>query len=344
MVWLSLSARVLINVEALNMVESVGNYTRHRRAPMVVYDEKSKTFTVKFVPAISGEAIAHAYQVHLVEFAKKLGLPVCDRCEKGEFVKRSVEEHKPKGLTSSGSKGSLNPQDYAHEFEKAVIRECVVEDIAGFLHTGTVPVKRTSCVQFGYIIPALENITAVALEPEFHVRYTLTAARREQMIYYVEVGSAIYVISAAIDLSRIGFTSMIKRELVVSREEKLRRVEAALNALYVTVGQGAFGAKLSRFLPDYQVLSMVVAVSRDIPFNVKSGHRRTYIKDTARSAEIFARMTGSEVKLVAYASNFDREKNKVEVPDNITTANTVDEVFEIVKETILKGYADLLTR
>ena len=40
MSWVSLSARVLVNVEALNMIEAVGNYTRHRRAPMVIFSKK----------------------------------------------------------------------------------------------------------------------------------------------------------------------------------------------------------------------------------------------------------------------------------------------------------------
>jgi len=32
----SLTLRVLVNNEALNMAESVGNVTRHRRAPIVI--------------------------------------------------------------------------------------------------------------------------------------------------------------------------------------------------------------------------------------------------------------------------------------------------------------------
>ena len=343
MVWLSLSARVLVNVEALNMVESIGNYTRHRRAPMVIYDEKSG-YTIKFVPAISGESLAHAYQMHLVKLAEKLGLPVCERCANGEFVKRGVEAHRPKDFKQA-------PRDIesAHKFEKAVIKECVVEDIGGFLHPfGDVPVKRTSCIYFGYMIPALDT-KASALEPEFHVRHSPAVRREEraQMIYYVEVGSAVYVISSALDVSRIGLTSMIKREPVIDEKEKLRRVEAAITALYLTVGQGLFGAKLTRFLPDYEVLSMVIAVSRDLPFNVKSGHKKTYIQDTARSAEAFSRMTGSDVRVITYISSIEEEELKragLKVPENVIRASTVDEAFELTKKIVLEEYRDFLMK
>jgi CRISPR-associated protein Csa2 len=37
--FVSIAARFLANIEALNAVESVGNVTKHRRAPVVVFDE-----------------------------------------------------------------------------------------------------------------------------------------------------------------------------------------------------------------------------------------------------------------------------------------------------------------
>ena len=53
--FVSVRGRVLINVEALNMTESVGNYVKHRRVPVI----SPKTYATYFVPAISGESIAH---------------------------------------------------------------------------------------------------------------------------------------------------------------------------------------------------------------------------------------------------------------------------------------------
>ncbi|MEZ0394293.1 MAG: type I-A CRISPR-associated protein Cas7/Csa2, partial [Desulfurococcaceae archaeon] len=48
---LSVSARILLNAEALNMAESVGNYSRHRKAPVVIPAEDG--YTVIYVPAVS---------------------------------------------------------------------------------------------------------------------------------------------------------------------------------------------------------------------------------------------------------------------------------------------------
>ncbi|RFA93083.1 hypothetical protein [Pyrobaculum aerophilum] len=52
--YLSFSLRVLIDAEALNMVESVENYTRHRREPLVM---KKGRYIIRHDPAISGEAL-----------------------------------------------------------------------------------------------------------------------------------------------------------------------------------------------------------------------------------------------------------------------------------------------
>ena len=57
--FISIRGRVLINVEALNMTESVGNYVKHRRVPVIL---SSGGYVAFFVPAISGESIAHGFQ------------------------------------------------------------------------------------------------------------------------------------------------------------------------------------------------------------------------------------------------------------------------------------------
>ncbi|MDI9611029.1 MAG: hypothetical protein QFX36_06850 [Archaeoglobales archaeon] len=82
--FVSIRGSVLLNVEALNMTESVGNYVKHRRVPVIL---PSNGYTTLFVPAISGESIAHGFQALLAEVAKKNNLPVCKLCEKGIFLK-----------------------------------------------------------------------------------------------------------------------------------------------------------------------------------------------------------------------------------------------------------------
>lgn len=85
--FVSIRGRVLVNVEALNMTESVGNYVKHRRVPVIA----PETYTTYFVPAVSGESTAHGFQEVLAEEAKKNDLPVCKLCERGIFLKSTNE-------------------------------------------------------------------------------------------------------------------------------------------------------------------------------------------------------------------------------------------------------------
>jgi len=85
MVYVSLGARVLVNVEALNMVESIGNVTRHRRATIV--HKRGDEYVIRVVPAVSGESLAHAYQSWVTDLANREGLPLCDHCARCEFLK-----------------------------------------------------------------------------------------------------------------------------------------------------------------------------------------------------------------------------------------------------------------
>jgi CRISPR-associated protein Csa2 len=68
-VYVSVSARILMNVEAVNMAETVGNISRHRKAPVVVAS-KQGGISVVYVPAVSGESLAHHYQRLLASIAQ----------------------------------------------------------------------------------------------------------------------------------------------------------------------------------------------------------------------------------------------------------------------------------
>ena len=237
-VWLSLSWRAKVNVEALNMAESVGYYVKHRRAPIAVYDKARGQFVLKYVPAVSGECVGHGYQVWLASEAEKEGLNVCDLCRKSEFVKHGARVT----LTDEGivkDPSEINSPEKAHWLEKTLIAKCVVEDIGGFLVPTKVPVKRTSRFFVGYMIPAISDIQAATLEPQFHVRHAPSLVGREeempesgQAMYYVETGTAIYTGSFALDLSGIGVTSMVKVEEAVSCEERIKRGLCAVRAIY----------------------------------------------------------------------------------------------------------------
>ena len=86
MTYVSFVARILANAESLNMVESVGNVARHRRAPVVI-PMKDGQYVLIYAPAISGESLGNSYQRWLVQFAKQYGLPLCSCCEDEFFIK-----------------------------------------------------------------------------------------------------------------------------------------------------------------------------------------------------------------------------------------------------------------
>ena len=277
--FVSIRGRVLINVEALNMTESVGNYVKHRRVPVI----SPKTYATYFVPAISGESIAHGFQEVLAEEAKKNGLPVCKLCENGIFLKSTNE------AVFKESFGNDPPKD-EFEFEKSVISNCAVEDIGGFLYAPRAGgnVKRTSNFYTGYMIPVREAIENTVIEPQLHSRYALGTPfvqEQGQMIYYVELSSAVYTFSFDLDDRYIGKTTFVYGKAgskVV--DNRAKRVEIALDAVQRFLLEFMFGAKKTRFLPVAEWESLIIAVSDDV-WTVPSPFSANYIERAKKKLE-----------------------------------------------------------
>ncbi|MEM1554721.1 MAG: type I-A CRISPR-associated protein Cas7/Csa2 [Thermoproteota archaeon] len=332
-VWMSLAWRSLINIEALNMAESIGNYVKHRRAPVAYFDEESGNYVIKYVPVISGESLAHAYQTWLAEEAIKRGLKVCKYCEKGELTKHGARII----LKEEGIGEDVKEIDKAKEVEVNIIENCVVEDIGGFLMPTTFPVKRTSRVYVGYMIPAADSIKVAVMDPQFHVRHAPSLIGRSeefpekgQAIYYVETGTAVYTASFVLDLSGIGYTSMFEIRNVISEDERLKRTEAALFSVYYLL-VGMFGAKQTRFMPNYKLLSAVASVSFGTPFNVDPGHDKNYVEKTVARASAFREITGSKVSIFAYAAE------ELNIPSNgVNRAETPEDLVKSIVSTVLE--------
>jgi len=277
-VFLSFRGRVLINAEALNMTESVGNYVKHRRIPVLV----PEVYTTVFVPSISGEAVAHGYQQVLAQVAKSRDIPVCNLCEKGIFLKSA-------NLDIFKLAFNANPPKDEFEFEKMVIEKCIVEDVGGFLYAPRAggQVKRTSNFYTGYMIPTVETLKGAIIEPQLHTRYALGTPFVEkqgeqagQMIYYVELASALYTFSFDIDTKYVGRTTFkIDRagHLAVNGEDLIIRKEAIFEAFLRFITEMMFGAKRTRFLPVIDWESAVIAVSDDV-WTVSSPTTKQYIE------------------------------------------------------------------
>jgi len=307
--FVSVRGRVLINVEALNMTESVGNYVKHRRVPVIM----PETYATYFVPSVSGESIAHGYQQVLAEEAARKGLPVCKLCSKGYFLKSTNDAVFKESF-------GVNPPEGEGEFERAVIKGCVVEDVGGFLYAparGGKNVKRTSNFFVGYMIPTRESLESAVIEPQLHTRYALGTPFVEegaraggQMIYYIELSSAAYTFSFDLDTKYLGkatFSMENVGQTVVDGDERKKRIGAALDALSKFMIEMMFGAKKTRFLPVIEWESVVIAVSDDV-WTVPSPFSKNYIE----RAEEKVKKVSYNTKLFKYTGGAGFEEVVIE--------------------------------
>lgn len=313
---LSLSMRVLVNAEALNMAESVGNYTRHRKAP-VVFSAGNGEYSVIYVPAVSGESIAHSYQQILANIAQQRNLPVAKYELNGYFMKFSDDKIISKYYKEELAKVlGVKPDDAIKKLkemegdsiEEAILKTSVVADVGGFLYTEGL-VKRTAAIRFSYLLPALDALEkgGASILPQLHVRYTPGAEKGEQTPFYVESGSALYTLTADLVASDIGKTSAGK-----TLDNARQRVEAAIDALIALVDGMLFGAKRSRYLPQWDVRSILASVSKGpVEFVVSPGVTKDYVKETyERALAITNSISNMEVHLYAYTGN-DADKPSI---------------------------------
>ena len=312
------SVRFLVNLESLNGVESIGNLTKHRTAPVVV-KASSGEYMIRYVPVVSGEALAHAYQSTLVDIAKTMKLPVGLFSSQYEFTKFSTDE-------ILKVENVYPPKDYndARRFEVDVMLKDVVADIGGFMYAGRAPVRRTSRIKFGYMIPALKDEEVPAqLEAQFHVRFS-NKPQGGQAVFNVEVSSALYVLSFELDddliavPSTVGERSKYEEKLEESRQA---RVEAGIKALY-SILTGNFGGKRSRFLPSMKLMSLVVTHT-DFPFIPEPAHADNYVGVTVNRMEKARRIFNGKVS-DAYVVNNEGLK----VPSTAKVVSTAEDLID----------------
>ncbi|MEM2178970.1 MAG: type I-A CRISPR-associated protein Cas7/Csa2 [Candidatus Methanomethylicaceae archaeon] len=307
-IFLSIRGRVLLNVEALNMTESIGNYVKHRRVPILVPEENG--FTTYFVPAISGESIAHGFQKVLAEEGIRNSIPVCNLCKNGIFLKSTN-----KGVVKEAFKDKEVPS--SEKLEEFIIKNCLVEDIGGFLYAEEENIKRTSNFFVGYMVPVKEALGNVVIESQLHSRYALgtpfvKGKEKGQMIYYVELSSAVYTFSLDLDttyISRLTFSYKSAGEHVLEENERKKRLEVTLDSLKIFLLEQMFGAKKTRFLPVGEWESIVIAVS-DRVWTVASPFSNKYIENTLKKKE----KVDYNTKLFVY------EKEKVTFEETIINA------------------------
>jgi CRISPR-associated protein Csa2 len=292
MVFVSFGFRFRVNVEAMNMVESVGNYARHRTAPIIrqVLEDGNVRYEVQFLPIVSGQSLANAYMRALVDIAVRKPLPVCETCRNYNVL--------------NGFPKRPNIVDESDSADKR-ITECVIEDVTGFMATEEKgrAIRRTSRIQFSHLIPDADSANHVPPMPQFHVRY---GEKETQTIYNIESASAIYTLVVNIDVDGIG------KGVSITTSDRETRVEAALDALMLMLNGGYIGAKKSRYFPQMELLGAIAVVSNPYPFVVSPPKAKLnndgallpwYLEDTLRRALEFKKIFNNATLRLYYIDN-----------------------------------------
>jgi len=333
--FISVSLRAILNLESLSGVETVGTLSRHRTAPVVFQHEGG--YVIRFVPVLSGESIARSFQELLLEEAGARSLPIGVYSRRREFLKFTDENL----MAEEGLEPPKDEND-VRRAEVDILLKDYVADVGGFLYAGKKgsPIKRTSCFQVGYAIPAIEEKEAAALESQFHVRFA-PSKPEVQIPYNVEVGSALYTFTFNLDTSRVGIPSTAfgsasnkEEQLETSRPE---RVKGALSALLKFYSYIPFGAKRSRFLPNMELRSAVASYSNNSRFVVSPGNDRDYIRSSVkRRADFvnFATTLGFSPQVELFA--FDKEKTS-EGLANVMVHDTIEGMIGKITEKASKS-------
>jgi CRISPR-associated protein Csa2 len=317
--FVSFGFRFRVEVEALNMAETVGNYARHRAAPILIQvrDEEGrlKEYRITMAPAVSGQSVAFGYMSALVKLAEQRRLPVCEECRSyehlGGFFKRA------------------DRVDVGYDER---IKTCVVEDLTGFMATkergeggkGAV-IRRTSPVMFSYMVPDATSARGV-LMPQLHVRYNLKNPEK-QVPYQVEAGTAVYIHGVAIDVERIG---RLEDGRHIDAKDRLMRVELALDALKALYGGLLFGAKKARYLPVIEALGGIAAVSHPMPFVVSPPRLGDYVGENVNRARKFG---AGSIKLFC----FDKEGvTSCGKQDGVEAADSLEDLVDKVKAAVVE--------
>jgi len=333
-VTLSLSVRVLVNAEALNMAEAVGNYTRHRKAPIVVVTEEG--YSVVYVPAVSGESLAHGYQLLLAQIAKDRKLPVTRLDEQGYFLKFS-DDNVLKWYKEELEQIGYTPDKFKNasvaDIEKAVLKISTVADVGGFLYT-TKQVKRTSTIRFSYMLPTLDAVYkgGVALIPQLHTRYARPEHVEAQKLFYIESSSALYTFTAELIASDISKPYYGEEDLEL-KKQRLDRVKAAVDALTALVDGMLFGARRSRYQPLWNIRSIVVTLSKGpVEFVVSPGLTKDYIKRTYERAVALTKALQEET-INIFVYNDENLEEPTIVPDvkNVTYEKALSHTDALIK-------------
>ncbi|RLF02468.1 MAG: hypothetical protein DRJ59_03500 [Thermoprotei archaeon] len=357
MVYVAGTIKIALTAEALNMVEAVGEFSRHRLIPAVyiIGKEKKKPVLV-YVPAVSGQSLAHGYQEQLAKLATMRGIKVCGLCQMGSFVKHGLpniflkdrvrDEYKilnrydPNFVNFMENLYNLVSNDNLKDAYRLML-ECVVEDIGGFL-IPDLQLKRTSVVSFSYMVPVARTLGDV--QPQMYTRAGVQATREHgQMIFHEDLASALYHFAFGLDIQRVGRAETPYGTVELPLAERLKRIELALDAFVPLIDSLRFGAKKSRKNPLAELHSVAVTISHPLPFRPEAAFSTDYIAETVKRAITVVNYLedyGQEIKIYYYTKYDEKPAGGNENKVTVEEAENFVDLMKKVKEEILKLYQE----
>lgn len=256
--FLTLAAKLIVNVHDMNNEGSIGQTTDIRTIRMV--DETGKELGE--APAVSGRMMKHWHMAYMLreELNQSSHPLLCDKCKEWKPDRQSDASDETSGVSS-----------------------CVICDTHGFLSTAKVqaPPRRSSCVSFSWLLSIMgtdtpsKQVIHSRVEPSGNAQEEVSEPaasgdepqedvaeevkrKTAQMIFYKNYASSIYAFICSIDLDRIG-KPLIGSTLSDVNEIKRRR-RMAVTALMPMI-MGAFGASQSHALPHAKCLGVLAALS-----------------------------------------------------------------------------------
>lgn len=277
--FVSVAAKLVVNVHDLNNEASTGNVMDIRTVAMV--DNDGKRFEA---PAISGRMIKHWHLSAMRELALERGLPLCDGCRREEPVRPGRYD---------ADAGAVRQMRVS---EGEAVEQCVICDAHGYLiaqsagggrsrggkraadaeqtqeeATKGTSDRRNSRAMFSWALPVLGS--EYATTQAVHTRVSASGQMGEtansesgQMLFYKSYASQTVGLVATLDLERIGFIESAQ-EFVLDEDEWQQRVEVAVEAFRALLS-GRIGASLSHALPHIDCRELLVALSPRGPLAV----------------------------------------------------------------------------